>query len=285
MIQSPGIILRAQPGVGQSGSNSKLVDQLIERLRKNRPEWNRPIQFELIEQIPAHQGLGSGTQLGMAVTEAMASFHGETNLTPRQLASYSRRGQRSSVGLHGYLDGGFLVDAGHQQGEAIGQLACHVPFPDDWRIILVTPPEEIGIHGDDETLTFSKLSPMSPSRTGELCRLTLTEILPALKYADFGPFVRAIQKYGELVGEFFASVQGGIFAQENLEPFVERLLELGVQGIAQSSWGPTIAIFARNDSEADHILNLVRADEFGSHCTSQKTEALNRGRLVSTPTD
>ncbi|WP_417851252.1 hypothetical protein [Thalassoglobus sp.] len=280
MVKNPGFLLVAKLSDSDGEPSQEQAAGLLARIQANCPEW-KPIAFELVESIPGHVGLGSGTQLGMALSEAMGILHGETELTAQRLASYSRRGQRSSIGLHGYMEGGFLVDAGHRQEEVIGQIACRYDFPEDWRILLVTPEETTGMHGDDETLTFAKLSPMSQARTGELSRLTLTEILPSLKHSDFESFSKAIRAYGELVGEFFSSTQGGDYSHPEMEPFVNRLSEQGVRAIAQSSWGPTVSIFAKDESEAERIFSLIKSDESGQRWTVRITSPMNHGRVVS----
>lgn len=280
MIASPGIELSAQLTNSESTSNSAVALAILERVRKNRPEWNLPVNIEISQAIPEHQGLGSGTQLGMAVTEAIGRLNGETHLTPQLLASDSRRGQRSSIGLYGYFEGGFLVDAGHQSGESIGQIACRFPFPENWRLLLVTPHDQSGMHGHDEARTFTQLPAMSQSRTGELSHLTLTEILPALKHTDFAAFSRAIYEYGMLVGDFFTASQGGIFAHPEMESFVEGLRDINIKAVAQSSWGPTVAIFANGLAEIERIAEIVSADDFGKSCILRQVVPLNTGRKI-----
>ncbi len=280
MIRSPGFDLVVKKSKAASASNSESALALLDLICSSQPEWDQSVSIEIKNEIPTHQGLGSGTQLGMAVTEAVGLLHGESGLSAQQLANCSRRGQRSAVGLHGYLEGGFLVDAGHQQGESIGQIACRLKFPEDWSILLVTPSESQGMHGDDETQTFAKLSPMSQTRTGDLSRLTLTEILPSIKHADFRAFAHAIKEYGELVGDFFAQIQGDIFSHAEMNGFADRLHEENMIALAQSSWGPTVAIFVPDQDEADRVSALVREDEFGQNCLLTQTQPMNAGRAL-----
>lgn len=282
MIDSPrySLTVRQANGGARVGDESALVAPLLERIRQNCPDWSQDVDVEIHDQIPQHEGFGSGTQLGMAITEAIGILNGKAELSARELASYSRRGQRSSVGLFGYLEGGFLVDAGHQHGQSIGQIACRFDFPSEWRIVLVTPPESPGVHGADEATIFANLSPMTASLTGQLSHLTLTEILPSLKHADFRAFAPAISTYGKLVGEFFANSQGGVFAHPDMEPFVDRLEEEGIRALAQSSWGPTIAVFASSEQDAEEICDVIKRDEFGEKCMLRISKALNRGRTL-----
>lgn len=278
MVNSPGYRLKVRLVDETPTNRSQRVQALLERIQKNRPEWTEPVDVQVEQEIPAHVGFGSGTQFGLAVTEAIALLHDEKDSSPKRLASYSRRGQRSSVGLYGYLEGGFLVDSGHQAGESIGQIACHFDFPEQWPILLVTPQDAVGQHGTDEAMIFASLSRMRLSLTGELCHLTLTEILPSVKHADFKAFAPAIYNYGKLVGGFFSASQGGIFSHKEMEPFVDRLQDQGVIAVAQSSWGPSVAIFTDSSAECERVQNIIEQDKFGQQCQTQVTTARNNAR-------
>lgn len=278
MIATPGWDIIAQSSSEDSFSDEELLAPLVQTIREKNPSWGQPITIQFRDHIPRHCGLGSGTQLGMAVTEAIGRLHGETEFTAQQLASYSQRGHRSAIGLHGYLQGGFLVDAGHQSGEAIGQIACRFDFPEEWRVLLVTPQDGAGYFGDAEIKSFAKLSSMSASRTGELCRLALTEILPALKHQDYRSFARALYEYGKVVGEFFAGTQHGVFSHPEMESLVDRLRDQGIVAAAQSSWGPTVALVLPDAAKTQEAMTFLRDDIFGCRCRIRETHGLNRGR-------
>lgn len=241
----------------------------------------RPLQLLLDGTIPPHRGLGSGTQLALAVAEAVLRLHGRPSVSARELALLTGRGVRSAVGLSGYEAGGFLIDAGHRAGEALGELACRLDVPPDWRVLIVTPPDAEGVHGPEEQRIFDRLPGTGSALEGELARLTLTEILPALRHADFPAFSEALFEYGARVGRFFSGSQAGIFADERMTALAAALREEGVRGIAQSSWGPAIALFCRDDSHADAVREFCRDHPLGADCPLLTTRARNSGRSLT----
>ena len=74
------------------------------------------------------------------------------------------------------------------------------------------PRDAAGISGTDESSGFARLPPMPLATTDRLCRLALTEIVPATIERNYAAASRAIGEFGRLVGEYFAPVQGGVFA-------------------------------------------------------------------------
>jgi len=73
-------------------------------------------------------------------------------------------------------------------------------------------------------------------------------LLPAASSGDFRRFARSLWRYGQLAGDCFRQVQGGTFAAPRLAQLAARVRKLGVEGVGQSSWGPTL--FAVLDSPA-----------------------------------
>jgi beta-RFAP synthase len=162
---------------------------------------------------------------------------------PVDLASICDRARRSAIGLWGFAWGGFLVDAGQRHAGTPGDVAARIDFPETWRVLLIQPPAGEAIYGCREESRMSKLAPMRPERTGELCRLALTEILPALRGRDLQAFREGLQHYGDLVGDYFAHVQEGRYSHPQSSAVVENLRAMDVTGVVQSSWGPTLCAF------------------------------------------
>jgi predicted sugar kinase len=48
-------------------------------------------------------------------------------------------------------------------------------------------------------------------------------------------------------------------------------------GCAQSSWGPSVAVFCPNQEAADAVLQFVRGEQRWQDCTVTIAAALNRG--------
>src|SRR5260370_6137805 len=80
---------------------------------------------------------------------------------------------------------------------------------------------------------------MSNELTANLCALALTEILPAAIEHDFARASDSIGRFGRLVGEYFAPVQGGTICDTQMRELAKSLQARGIQGVGQTSWGPT----------------------------------------------
>jgi len=78
------------------------------------------------EAIPPHAGLGSGTQLALAVGSAFAAVE-NIRLSPQEIAARLQRGARSGIGIATFAQGGAVLDAGPCQGKLPELVAC-VPF-------------------------------------------------------------------------------------------------------------------------------------------------------------
>ena len=65
---------------------------------------------------------------------------------------------------------------------------------------------------------------------------------------SFGQAVTDIQKH---VGDYFAPAQGGQYASAQGSEIANFLSSLGVTGIGQSSWGPTIYGFIKKENQVE----------------------------------
>ena len=281
MVERPGVELTATSRTGRrpSGIDSPRTQQLLTSFKDRLPVLQFAFQVDLAEEIPAHQGLGSGTQLSLALMEALLALRGEQASITR-LAELAARGDRSAVGLYGYEQGGFLFDAGHAPGESIGQLACRVDFPEEWPVLLLHPQDARGLSGAVELKAFEQLGAMPELTCGRLCRLALTELLPAIQSRNFHDFTVALFEYGQLVGDFFRQTQGGVFASPAMRQLLQQFPHVAHTGMAQSSWGPTIAMFAENESHASELRRQLRELIPDQTCRIEITRARNRGREI-----
>jgi beta-ribofuranosylaminobenzene 5'-phosphate synthase len=192
--------------------------------------------LRVVEAIPAHVGLGSGTKLALAVAQALATLHGRSVDAP-ELAQAAGRAARSAVGMWTFALGGLVVEGGMRHGgERPAPLLMRHAMPEDWRIVLVVPKAEPGLSGAGEEEAFRRLVPAA-ERSAAIAQLVLTSLLPALVERDLEEFGAALTRIQELVGDAFAVVQGGRF-HPRAGALVEALLRSGAAGAGQSSWGP-----------------------------------------------
>jgi beta-ribofuranosylaminobenzene 5'-phosphate synthase len=213
--------------------------------------------INVVESIPPHVGLGSGTQLGLAVGTALARIAG-LRLSVAEIALAVERGLHSGIGIATFQHGGFVLDGGHRihvpQGNdggpdkamrttektSVPPLLFKHPMPRNWFFVLVLPETEPGISGEKEKEAFLQL-PVAPERLVEkISWVLLMKMLPALVEKDIANFGQALTQIQYMVGDCFASAQGGRFAAPLLEKLVGFLIDKGAAGAGQSSWGPAI---------------------------------------------
>ena len=211
------------------------------------------------QSIPRHAGLGSGTQIAIAVASALRTLHG----LPLDIANDAillGRGERSGIGIASFHEGGLIIDAGKDDSGRRPPVIARLPFPEDWRVLLILDTAKDGLHGADEIEAFRALPPFPTASAGEICRQVLMGAMPALIERDLPAFGAAISQIQALIGAYFAPAQGGIFTSRRVEKAADRLAQAGAVGIGQSSWGPTGFAFAPS---AEAAREMVRAAETG----------------------
>jgi beta-RFAP synthase len=268
MIEAPRLELWAEtaPRWNADGPLARRVLDVAERIAgRLAAEGARlaPVHFR-IQQAPAeHVGLGVGTQLSLAVARALFAVSELPDPSLEQLSALTGRGQRSGIGLHGFVHGGLIVDGGRRIPEGIPPLLSRVAFPAEWAILVIQPRRFTGLHGIEELRAFAELPPIADHVTDRLCRLVLLGLLPAVLEHDLMSFGAALSELQQLVGQVFAPAQGGIYARPELEAIVNDLRSLGLQGVGQSSWGPTLYAFSTHPPDQRQMILERTRKRFG----------------------
>lgn len=203
--------------------------------------------------IPEHIGLGSGTQMALAVGAALNAFYG-LGLSVREIAQLSDRGARSGIGIGIFEKGGLVVDGGRGPDTKTPPIIAQMDVPEDWRFILVFDKRGQGLHGEQEVSAFQQLPPFPQAQAERLCYLLLMQGLPALAEGDLHKFGEVITLLQQAVGEHFAPVQGGVFTSPDVAAAMTRLAAEGAVAIGQTSWGPTGFCAVANQQRAAELL-------------------------------
>ncbi|MGF1582744.1 MAG: beta-ribofuranosylaminobenzene 5'-phosphate synthase family protein [Gemmataceae bacterium] len=286
MIEQPGIELVVEPSEDWAavGPSSERVLGFVEAFRNSHPENTElgPFQFRVRKSAPEHVGFGTGTQLGLATARLLAEYCDVADKSAVALAKLIGRGRRSAIGIHGFDVGGFLVEGGKTTSENISPLIARFDFPDDWRVILISPGEITPIHGTHEVQVFQELRSAYKQRmpTEDLCRLVLLGLLPSLGEQDCQAFGQALTEFNYTVGEIFARVQGGGYAHPMSEEIVQFVQTEGVAGIAQSSWGPTMAAITDSLEMAVFLKRRLEV-RFPNLSSVEITKARNLGAEIA----
>lgn len=237
-------------------------------------------RLSISEAIPAHAGLGSGTQLALAIAAALRRLEGLPFDTAED-AALLHRGERSGIGAALFDAGGLIVDGGRGPRTETPPVIARLAFPEEWRAILVLDRSAEGSHGAEERAAFAKLGVFSAAQAAEICRLVLMKALPAVVERDIDAFGEAITRIQDIVGDYFAPAQGGgRFAAPSVAEVMGQLRDHGAKGSGQSSWGPTGFAFAANENEAQRLCNLVREKIVSCGIDIAICKGLNHGALV-----
>ncbi len=188
--------------------------------------------------IPEHVGLGSGTQMSLAIGSALNAFYG-LGLTVRDIAALMDRGLRSGIGIGVFEQGGLVVDGGRGEKTITPPVLVHLDIPDTWRFILVLDQRGQGLHGFQEIEAFKALPTFPRLEAERLCYLLLMQGLPAVAENNIVKFGEVISELQRSVGEHFAAAQGGVFTSPEVAVAMDWFALQGAVAIGQTSWGPT----------------------------------------------
>ena len=293
MVEDPGVEVLALPS-----SEFRVEGPLADRVREFAGRYLSstgephppPLRLVVRRAAPTHVGLGTGTQLGLAVARVLAEWINRTDVSAEELARRVGRGERSGIGVHGFDRGGLLVEGGRrargQEGEgARGRASSHSPehpttipptfgalretspliashtLPDQWRWVLFIPEHGQGLHGAAERAALARLAgQVDDHASAELCRLVLLALLPSAVEGDFDTFSEALYEFGRRVGECFSAAQGGTYLNDDVAELVAVLRRSGTRGVGQTSWGPTVFALAPDPDRASQIARLSARD-------------------------
>ena len=176
--------------------------------RKLQGIFNKAIKIEVKSDYDAHVGLGSGTQISLAVAKAFNELY-ELGLSVRRMAEITGRGGTSGIGVAVFEMGGFVLDGGHskkEKPEFLPSSASKAKPPrvlarydlPDWNIVVAIP-ELKGFYGFREINLFKEFCPIPLEDVRKICHVILMKLLPSIVEQDldeFGEAIMMIQRLG-----------------------------------------------------------------------------------------
>ena len=245
-------------------------------IRRVKQVFNVGARIYVHSYIPRHVGLGSTTQLALAIGVGLSLItQHQAEIDVYDIAAKLGRGLVSGIGVATFKYGGFVVDCGRRvYGDRLElpRSASDVPqpiiqhrLPKDWRFIVIVPRTSKPRVSEDRELQIMQPPANVPETLQyELYAALLLEMLPALWKGDIEGFGKALTRIQILTGKFFEPLQGGVFCCRETEAVIKVFNELGVYGYGQSSWGPVAYGLVDIDrSERVFIRCMERLKELG----------------------
>jgi beta-ribofuranosylaminobenzene 5'-phosphate synthase len=230
----------------------------LEKLRR-ATGCRAPVTLRVRSALPSHVGLGSGTQLALAVGHAFCAAF-DLDLDSRQLAALLGRGVRSGIGVASFDHGGLLLDGGPRADGSPAAVLARIAMPTAWRALLVLDPRVDGLSGVAEKAALATLAPLPRAAAADICHQVLMRVLPGAAGGEFAPFAAGVSRMQEVLGAHFAPAQDGrAFTSEAVGRLLRWIAAHASAGIGQSSWGPAGFAFLPSEAQARTVLEQARA--------------------------
>jgi len=237
------------------GCQAGRVTEIINEIR-SQYRTTKHYLVEVQKCIPEHIGLGSTTQLKLALYTAILRLEGiVANL--EDIAVKAGVGSISGVGFYGFKYGGLIVDSGRRQGNELVGLLARYEFPENWYIAVVAPATKRRVYGEVEKRYLMACSQVDESSYCRALEIVFRKLLPAVVEKNFADFVAGVEELDELTSTYFAAQKGRFCCRES-EAVAMALKEAGGEGIGQSSWGPTVYAFFKTRKAAENAIKHVR---------------------------
>lgn len=205
-LAEPLLKLRVEIG-GRVGVDTPHEEELREYLARllTIEGLKGPVFVQQISGVRPHIGLGSLTQLKLAILAAIRIAKGKgvaESSIPKGLGIAATSG----IGLGTFLYGGFVADGGYRvtgkapktiNGELDGNpppIIFHCDLPQEWRVVLAIPVTGTGISGAREKNFFDEITPIPEDEVNLLSREVLLSVMPAVKERDIESLCLALQK-------------------------------------------------------------------------------------------
>ncbi|MFW9819225.1 MAG: beta-ribofuranosylaminobenzene 5'-phosphate synthase [Candidatus Thorarchaeota archaeon] len=251
----------------------EVINEIASKVFKQYNISNKNFHFNLKRYFPSHVGLGSKTQLSLAIATAITRLKNLTNLTHRDLTKLVERGGTSGIGWRGFNTGGFILDGGHDFGQG-KEKETFLPssasisanpaltlfrykIPEHWRFVLVVPNVKKGVYGDEEVSVFQNYAPIPRNEVNEVSHQVIMKILPGIIKRDlecFGEGLKRIQSIG------FKKIEIDL-QHDKVKELLKFFDDYGLKAYGMSSFGPSVVGVVESDLEAETLLREIQKNQ------------------------
>jgi|ERR1043165_5388111 beta-ribofuranosylaminobenzene 5'-phosphate synthase len=250
--------IRDQQTIAFSGGEDPKIRQVIDTVEEHVGK-RLACEVSVVESIPQHKGLGSGTQLILSVAVGLMNAR-ELEYETVALASWNGRGQHSGIGLGLFQGGGFVVDAGFTIAAWKKGIVVPIMFrcrlPENWRVVLAIPctTKDPGL----DLHTGAWLPGHGPSSVKDcelISRELVTRLMPAAlsgDLAEFGASINAISTLGHKENEL------KLHGMESIKSLLKTMREAGAVCAGLSSGGPTVYGVTADNELATHVAEAAK---------------------------
>lgn len=279
-VDQPSTIVEVRTSATNSaaGLDSQRVEKLLAAFTQEIGRGRYAVR--VLDAITPHAGLGSGTQLALAIGAAIARLE-HREMAPAEVAIAGERGARSGIGLAAFTNGGFIIDGGRGANQRPPPVTLRADFPEDWRVLLILDTNRAGVSGEAETTAFAGLPEFPNAMAAHICHLVLMKLIPGLTERDLAQFGAALTEIQQIVGWHFAGKQGGSpWTSPAVGRLAQKMQSLGATGIGQSSWGPTGFAFSPSHEAAQRLYHSLVEEAKGDGLDILVAKGRNSGALI-----
>ncbi len=234
----------------------------IIKILKSKLKIASKYQIEIKSELPTHVGLGSQTQLSLALAHGITKLEG-MDYPISKLANIIGRGGTSGIGVAAYSQGGFILDGGHSIMDKPDFLPSHfskakpallinrINVPTNWYFVVTIPELGKGKYGLEEVKIFNKYCPIPSNEVEKLSRIILMQLLPAILEDDIDNFGQGLIKI-QTIG--FKHIENQL-QHKLIKELQDFYLENGASGTGLSSFGPATFSIIRSENAARKLVN------------------------------
>ncbi|NOZ89159.1 MAG: hypothetical protein GXO15_04455 [Crenarchaeota archaeon] len=210
--------------------------------------------------IPRHVGLGSTTQLWLAVHTAAAVLAGKG---VEEAVKAAGRSRLSGVGVGVFLWGGLVADTGLRGGRP-GTVApmTWTPLPREWTILAVLPRVEgwrVEEGAEEEATVLQAALRAGGGGCSRAVEALVSKVYPGAATGDFDLFTEGLEDIEAATAAAFSGSQpGGAYCCSETRLAAEELRRAGGRAVGQSSWGPLAYAWYPTLGEAEEAAERLR---------------------------